>query len=304
MIISDTIHRIVQKFEVFMKQQQTKYSLLLIFATIIWGGAFVAQSVGSTMLGPFAFNCIRFFLGALSLIPAFVYMDVKDGIMTHLYDKYLIKGGIICGLFLFAAAAMQQIGISTTKAGTAGFITTLYIVLVPVFSLALKKKPRKTLWISVAFALIGMFLLCVDGDMVLEVGDLWLLGCSVFYAMQIIAVGKFAPNVDVIKLSFIQFLTCGVLGLIPLLNERPTVTAIADCWVPLCYLGFMSSGLACTLQMEAQKRVNATLACIIMSLESVFSVLFGMILLGERLSVREGAGCIVMLIAVLIAELL
>ncbi len=287
-----------------MKKDQTKYSLLLILATVIWGGAFVAQSVGSTMLGPFSFNCIRFFLGALSLIPAFVYMDVKDGIMTHLYDKFLIRGGIVCGLFLFAAATMQQIGIATTKAGTAGFITTLYIVLVPIFSLALKKKPRKTLWISVVLALVGMFLLCVDGDMVLEAGDLWLFGCSLFYAMQIIAVGKYAPHVDVIKLSFIQFLVCGILGLIPLFHERPGIGTVLDCWVPLCYLGFMSSGLACTLQMEAQKRVNATLACIIMSLESVFSVLFGMVILGERLSVREGIGCIVMLIAVLMAELL
>lgn len=287
-----------------MKQNQTKYSLLLILATVIWGGAFVAQSVGSTMLGPFSFNCIRFFLGALSLIPAFIYMDVKEGIMTHLYDRFLLKGGIVCGLFLFAAAAMQQIGISTTKAGTAGFITTLYIVLVPVFSLALKKKPRKALWLSVSLALVGMFLLCVDGDLVLETGDIWLLGCSVFYAMQIIAVSHYAPHVDVIKLSFIQFVVCGLLGIFPLVGEGPTFAGIIDCWVPLCYLGFMSSGLACTLQMEAQKRVNATIACIIMSLESVFSVLFGMIILGERLSVREGIGCIIMLIAVLTAELL
>ncbi|MBR6395351.1 MAG: DMT family transporter [Lachnospiraceae bacterium] len=287
-----------------MKQRKSKYSLLLILATVIWGGAFVAQSLGAKQLGPFTFNSIRFFLGAIALVPAFVYMDVKEGVMTHLYDKFLIRGGVVCGIFLFAAAATQQIGIATTKAGTAGFLTTIYIVLVPVFSIFFGKKPRKRLWISVALALVGMYFLCVDGALVFEPGDIWLIACSVFYAMQIMAAGKYAPHVDVFKLSFYQFLTCGVLGIIPMILEKPAFSDIIACWVPLCYLGFLSSGLACTLQLEAQKRVNATVASIIMSLESVFSLIFGMLILGESLSIREGLGCGIMLLAVLLTELL
>ncbi|MCR5310449.1 MAG: DMT family transporter [Lachnospiraceae bacterium] len=283
--------------------QRTKYTLLLVLATIIWGGALVAQSEGAQHLGPFTFNVIRFSIGALSLVPAFVYMDKKEGILTHLYDKVMIKGGVVCGLVLFCAAACQQIGMKTSRAGTAGFITSLYIVLVPIFSMVIGKKPSKNLWVAVFMSVLGMYFLCVDGEFSIGVGDVWLLGCAFFYALHILAVGKYAPKVDVLKLSSLQFLTCAILGIVPMILEKPTAGAVMDCWLPLCYTGLLSCGIAYTLQMEAQKRVSMTLATVVMSLESVFTLLFGMLILKETVTLREAIGCVIMLAAVLVAEL-
>lgn len=282
--------------------RQTKYTLLLVLATIIWGGALVAQSEGAKSLPPFSFNLIRFSVGAVSMVPAFIYMDVKEGVLTHFFDKTMIRGGIVCGGFLFAASSFQQIGMATARAGTAGFVTSLYIVMVPIFSILLKKKPQKSLWVAVLMSSIGMYLLCVDGGLQFEIGDLWLLGCAVFYAMHIIAVGHFAPKVDVLKLSCFQFLVCALLGIVPMLLEKPALDAVWACRYPIAYTGLLSCGVAYTIQMEAQKRVNATLATVVMSLESVFTLLFGMIILHERLNLRETVGCIIMLAAVFIAE--
>jgi len=283
--------------------KQTKYTLLLVLATIIWGGALVAQSEGAKVLEPFSFNLIRFFMGAVSMIPAFLYMDYKEGVLTHIYDKTMVKGGLICGIFLFVATSFQQIGMKTARAGTAGFVTSLYIILVPIFSIFLKKKPRKGLWAAVLMSCFGMYLLCVDGGLELEMGDLWLMGSAVFYAMHIMAVSLFAPKVDVLKLSCLQFFTCAALGIIPAFLESPSLDAVWACRIPLCYTGLLSCGVAYTLQMEAQKRVNATLATVVMSLESVFTLIFGIIILHEKLSFRETIGCIIMLAAVLLADI-
>lgn len=280
-----------------------KYSLMLVLTAVIWGAAFVAQKEGMEYLPALSFNGIRSFLGAFALAPVAAFFDKKDGVLTKWTDKTLIKGGLICGLLLFFATGTQQIGITTTAAGKSGFITALYIVMVPIFSLALRKKPGKFIWVSVILATVGLYFLCINGSFSLKSGDIWLFACAMLFAGQILAVDKFAPNVDVIKLSCYQFLVTGLISIIPMIIERPSMNAIVDCWFPIAYAGLFSSGIAYTLQMEAQKKVKPTVASLIMSLESVFSVLFGALILHERLSSRELVGCIIMFAAVILAQL-
>lgn len=279
-----------------------KYTLMLVLTAVIWGAAFVAQSAGMEYVGPFTFNGTRCLIGALVLAPTALIMDKKDGVLTPWKDRNLVLGGLICGVLLFLATSTQQIGIITTSAGKSGFITALYIVLVPIFSIFLKKKPGKLIWLCVLLALIGMYFLCIDGELVLQSGDLWLFACAVLFALQILAVDKFAPNVDIIKLSCYQFMVSGVLSVIPLVLEKPVLGDIFDCWLPILYAGVLSSGVAYTLQMEAQKKVKPTVASLIMCLESVFSVLFGFIILHERLTKREIIGCVIMFCAVLLTQ--
>ncbi len=284
-------------------EKNYKYSLLLALAAIIWGLAFVAQSAGMEYVGPFTFNGIRCFIGALVLLPTALFFDKKDGVLTSWKDKKLIKGGLICGVFLFLATSTQQIGIISTTAGKAGFITAFYIVMVPVFSLFVKKKPGKYVWVSVFLALVGLYFLCIDGEFSLQTGDIWLFACAILFSLQILAVDRFAPDVDVIKLSLIQFLTSGILSIVPLIFEKPVMGDILNCWIPILYAGVLSSGVAYTLQMEGQKRVKPAVASLIMSLESVFSLIFGFIILHERLSLREVLGCAIMFMAVILAQL-
>lgn len=279
-----------------------KYSLLLVLTALIWGAAFVAQSSGMEYVGPFTFNGIRCFIGTAVLFPFACFMDKKEGVLTRWKDRELVLAGLICGVLLFLATSTQQIGIITTTAGKSGFITALYIVLVPIFSILLKKKPGKLIWISVILALIGLYFLCINDEFTIQPGDMWLFSCAILFALQIMAVDKFAPNLDVIKLSCYQFLVSGVLSVIPMILEEPVMSDIIDCWLPILYAGVMSSGVAYTLQMEGQKRVKPTVASLLMSLESVFSALFGFIILGERLSGREIIGCAIMFAAVILAQ--
>ena len=286
-----------------MKKVQVKYSLLLALGALIWGLAFVAQSKGMDYVGPFTFNGLRSFIGAAVLAPFATLIDIKEGVLTSWKSKKLWVAGLVCGVVLFLATSSQQIGIVSTSAGKSGFITSLYIVLVPIFSLALRKKPGKFIWISISLALVGLYFLCVSDTFSLQLTDLWLFACAALFALQIIAVDVFAPDLDVIKLSCLQFLVTGVLSIIPLITERPQMSAIQGCLVPLLYAGVFSSGVAYTLQMEGQKRVDASVASLIMSLESVFSAVFGFIILHERLSARELTGCIIMFTAVILAQL-
>lgn len=286
-----------------MKKNSIIHSFLLVMAAVIWGAAFVAQSAGMDYLGPFSFNGTRSFLGALILVVLALILDAKNGKKTNWTDKRLLMGGVACGIFLFMASSSQQIGIMSTSVGKSGFITALYIVLVPVISLFLKKRPGKFIWLSVLLAVIGLYFLCINGEFKLQVGDLWLFACALLFSLQILAVDKFAPGLDVVKLSCYQFLVCGILSIVPMIFEKPTAGALLDCWLPLAYAGFLSCGVAYTLQMVGQKHVEATLASLLMSLESVFSVLFGFILLHERLSARELIGCVIMFAAVILAQL-
>lgn len=280
-----------------------KYSLMLMLAAIIWGAAFVAQSAGMDYIGPVTFNCIRSFFGSLVLIPIAAFMDKKEGVLTPWKSKELVLAGLVCGIILFFATTTQQIGLVSTSPGKAGFITALYIVLVPVFSLALRKKPGKFIWLSVILAVIGLYFLCLSGTTTLEKGDIWELACAILFACHILVIDKFAPHVDVLKLSSYQFAVCGALSIIPMILEKPEFSCIWDCRIPILYAGVMSGGIAYTLQMEAQKRVAPTVACILMSLESVFSVVFGFLIMKDKLTARELIGCGIMFVAVILAQL-
>ena len=289
----------------FMKGS-LKYSLMLVLTALIWGSAFVAQSEGMDHVGPMTFICIRFIIGGLFLIPIISIFDSrkKKEDITPWSDKSLIKGGVICGVFLFLAASLQQIGIKYTVVGKAGFITAFYIVLVPIFSLFLKKKPGKYIWVSVVIAVAGLYLLCIEpgSGFDLQVADLLLFACAVLFSFQIMAADKYAPMVDPLKLASIEFLVTGVLGIVPMILEKPTLSDIAGAWLPLGYAAFFSSGIAYTLQMVAQRRVKPAVASLLMSLESVFSVIFGFIILREILTIRQGIGCIIMFVAIVIAQ--
>lgn len=289
-----------------MNKHSYKYSLLLLFTAMIWGAAFVSQKAGMDHVGPLTFICIRNFLGSIVLLPVIAFFDKrkpKEEVMPWT-DKNLIKGGVITGIFLFLAASSQQIGMLDTSTGKAGFITTFYIVMVPVFSIFLKKKPGNMIWVSVVIAIVGLYFLCMNpGEkFILQGGDIWLLACAILFAFQILAADKFAPNVDCLKLSAIEFFVVGVLSFVPMLLEKPEISGILSAWVSIGYAGVFSSGVAYTLQMVAQSKVKPAIASLLMSFESVFAVIFGFLILREKLSLFQGLGCIIMFIAVLLAQ--
>lgn len=284
-------------------------NLLLLLTAAIWGFAFVAQKEGGAEMGPLSFNGVRSFLGGgllLLLLPLLDRLGLSQRPSTQQEKKTLWRGGVLCGLALFAATNLQQMGLLTTTAGKGGFITALYIVLVPIFGLTLRRRTTLFNWLGVALAVAGMYLLCLadsglDG---LVFGDLLLVGCAPMLALQILLVDRFAPHADCIRLSCIQFFTVGLLNL-PLMFafETPSLTAMTDCWVSVLYAGLLSSGVAYTLQIVAQKHTHPTTASVLMSFESVFAVLAGAWMLGDRMSSWETAGCVVMFAAVLLAQL-
>lgn len=278
-----------------MKQLKSSFALLL--AAAIWGFAFVAQSEGMRYVGGFTFNCVRSLIGGLVLIPCIFLMRKK-------FERTVLRGGICCGIFLFIASNLQQHGIKYTTVGKAGFITALYIVLVPIFGLFLHKRVGKTVWIGLALALAGLYFLCIDGRFEVGIGDLLVFLCAIFFALQILAVDHFAPRVDCVVLSCIEFLTSGILSAVPMLMcETVSPERLVNAAPPILYAGVMSCGVAYTLQVVGQKNMNPTVASMIMSLESVISVLAGFLLLHQKLSARELVGCVLMFVAVLLSQL-
>ena len=289
--------------------------ILLLLAAVIWGGAFVAQSLGSDSVSPFTFNCMRSFVGALVLVPVFLYNDRRTGIPAPRGKarRRLIAAGLLCGVFLAAAINLQQIGISFADAsqandkanvGKVGFLTALYIVMVPVLGLFLKRRAGARVWISVGIAVAGMYLLCVKEGFSIGTGDASVILCAFMFSCQILAVDAYAPRVDCVRLSCIQFLVCGVLsGICMLIWEKPSLSSVASAWAPILYTGVLSSGAAYTLQILGQKNCRSAAASLIMSLESVFSALFGFLLLGQTMTAREITGCALMLTAVVLSQL-
>ena len=280
--------------------------LLLILAAIIWGAAFVAQKTGGESIGPFALTASRSFLGGLVLIPVIALLGKKaPQPKIHGTKKDLILGGVLCGTVLFAATAFQQTGLTNgTDAGKAGFITALYIVLVPVFSIFLGKKTSLKIWLGVIIAVAGLYFLCVSGTMSIAISDLTVLVCALIFAVHILVIDYFSPRVECLKMSCIQFFVCGILSLIAMVifSEKCTLEALLSALIPILYLGIMSSGVAYTLQIVGQRDTDPTLASILMSLESVFAVLSGAIF-GEMLTIREGLGCVLMFGAIIISQL-
>ena len=286
-------------------------NILLLLTAIIWGSAFVAQKSGMDYVEPFTFNGIRTFIGGLVLIPVIFFMEKKNPPEEISREektkknKELLIGGICCGLALFAASSLQQFGVSYTTAGKAGFITTLYVVFVPIISVLLRKKVRPIMWLCVAMGAVGLYLLCMtDASFRLTFGDTLVLLCAVAFAVHILTVDHFSPKMDGIKLSCIQFLTVGIVSMVCMfIFEHPDIHAILDCAVPLLYDGVLSCGLGFTFQVVAQKHAEPTVASLLMSLESVFAVVFGALLLHETMSMRELSGCLIIFIAVIISQL-
>ncbi len=293
-----------------MKNQQIplKNSLLLLLCAIIWGIAFVAQSVGMDYVGGFTFNAVRSIIGAIVLIPLIFVLNGRKSQTDRISDKKsrrtLLTGGVSCGICLCLASNFQQFGIKYTTVGKAGFITACYIVIVPVIGLFLGKKCSRYIWIAVAMALTGLYLLCITDGFSIGKGDLLVLVCAFLFSLHILVIDYFSPKTDGVMLSCLQFLTCGILSAIPaLILERPHLFSIVAAWQPILYAGIMSCGVAYTLQIIGQKNMNPTVASLILSLESCISVLAGWIILGQKLSVREIAGCIIMFAAIILAQL-
>lgn len=297
-----------------MKKMTVKNVCMLVLTAFIWGVAFVAQSVGMNYIKPFTFSCVRSLLGGIVLIPCIWLLDrlnakaggseEKNKPMTKSEKKLLLTGGVCCGLALCVASNLQQIGIQYTTVGKAGFITALYIVLVPIFGIFLKKKVGLKIWISVAIAVAGLYLLCITEKLTISKGDFLVLLCAVVFTIHIMVIDYFSPKVDGVRMSCIQFLVTGILSSVPMfLFEKPDISAIFAAAVPLLYAGVMSCGVAYTLQIVAQKDADPTVASLILSLESVFSVLAGWVVLKQVLSMKEIAGCILMFGAIILAQL-
>ena len=284
-----------------MKHRKLVSSLMLIVAALIWGTAFVAQRKGMEYAGPLAFNGVRTLIGSLVLLPvALIFRPAKAANL-----RKTLLAGLLCGLCLFMATNLQQIGLTSTEAGKAGFITTFYIILVPVLGLFLRKKTGAVTWLAVAVALGGLFFLCVKpGEVRIAPGDLLVLGCAFFFAVQILVIDFFVQEVDGVLLSCVQFAVDGILSLAAaFLFEKPDFPALFRGWIPLLYTGILSCGVAYTLQILGQKNLHPTVASLLMSLESAFAVLGGWLILHERLTRRELLGCALMLAAVLLVQL-
>ena len=306
-----------------MQKTKIKNSLLLALAALIWGTAFVFQSMGMDHVKPFTFGAARYLLGAAVLSPLVFLRNrnqlrqsqvSRSGESTKLSPavRRAVTGGLICGAALTVASTLQQYGIllyhdtdSATNIGKAGFITALYIVLVPILGLFLKKKCSPLIWVSVGLSTVGLYLLSVtDGLSSVEPADLLLFLCALCFSVQILSIDHFAPLCDGVALACFQFLTAGLLCLVPtIFLEKPAPSDILGAAGSILYVGLFSTGVAYTLQIMGQKGLNPALASLIMSLESTFSVLAGWLLLHQSLSARELAGCVIVFIAILLAQL-
>lgn len=294
-----------------MSAKNSKNFILLFIAALIWGVAFVAQSAGMDYVGPYTFNAVRSLLGGIVLIPCVFLLEHLNGKQEKSNSeqpvkdqpKDLITGGCLCGFVMFVSTSLQQVGILYTTVGKAGFITALYIILVPILGIFLKKKAGLKIWISVLIALLGLYLLCMKGSFSLGKGDFLILICSVCFAVHIMVVDHYTEKVSGTKLSCIQFLIAGSLSsVLMFLFEEPHLADIFAAWLPIAYAGILSCGVAYTLQIIGQRGTDPTIASLILSLESVISVLAGWVLLHQKLSLREMIGCVLMFGAIILAQ--
>lgn len=299
--------------------KKIRNSFLLVLTAFIWGIAFVAQSKGGDAVGPYSFNCIRSLLGGLVLIPVIKILDSlglsSKKPKTKEEKRTLLKGGICCGIALFLASTTQQVGIYLgSGAGKAGFLTATYILLVPIIGIFIGKKCGWNIWIGVLLALVGLYRLCMGDGMSLATSDILIIICALLFSFQILFVDKFSPICDGVRLSCIQFFVSGILGCFPtfFIDMKHSISGIRawapafttlDAWIPILYAGIFSCGVAYTLQIIGQDGLNPTVASLLMSLESVFSVIAGAIILGERMSVRELSGCGLIFVAICLAQI-
>lgn len=287
-------------------KKRLQSSLLLLAATIIWGCAFVAQTVGMDHIGPFTFQAVRCFLAVIALLPVIWLFDGKEKkqYIKKWRDPVLWKAGIPCGLALFVAVALQQVALMYTTAGKAGFITAMYIVIVPMIGLLLGRKVPVTALIGVLLAVAGLYLLSYVGVAQVNIGDVMLVGCAIAFAVQITFVDKYAAQVDGLRLNCAQSLICAILSAVFMfILETPKIGPILQCWLSLCYAGVLSMGLAYSLQIIGQKNLEPTTASLLMSLESVFAALAGWLLLHETMSFIELSGCALVFAAVILSQI-
>lgn len=290
----------------------TRGVFMLTLCAFIWGTAFIAQSVGGDYAEPLTFNCARSILATVFLFGCCLLFDKKAG--KHftvlgsddpIYKDRLIKGGITCGFFLSLACFFQQLGIMYTTVGKSGFITALYIILVPVLSYIFYRRSVSLLQgLSVFVAAVGMYFICINEGFSINKGDLYTLICAFCFAAQIIAIENIIKNLDGVRLSLIQFMTCTVVnGVLMFIFETPSMSNIIAGWAPIAYAGIMSSGVAYTLQIVGQKHVSSLVACMLMSLESAFALVSGWLILGQAMNSREIFGCALVFAAITLAQL-
>ena len=295
-----------------MKHNQVRQVVFPILAAFIWGTAFVAQDLCADSIGTFAFNATRYFVAVLALLVVIAISDRAKKNKPALTaeekkaaNKQLWLGGLCCGVALAIASNFQQAGlVAGTDAGKAGFITALYVVLVPVFGLFFKRKVSLPVWIAVVCSVVALYLLCIKGDFSLAAGDLLILVCAVCFAVHILVIDHFTAYCDGVKLSCLQFLFAGIISAVCMfLFETVDFAAIWSCILPLLYVGIFSCGVGYTLQILAQKDSNPTVVTILLSLESVFAVIAGAIILHQQMTAREYIGCVVMFVAVILAQI-
>lgn len=291
-------------------------NLLLLLTAFIWGIAFVAQDVAMDVMQPFTFNAARTLVAALALLPCIRLLDALEkkrggrvsprrfAALSPAQKRTLVLGGVCCGAALFVGTSLQQLGIRETSAGKAGFVTALYIVLVPLSGLFLGRVVRRAVWLAVGLCTVGLFFLCVTDTFTVGLGDLYLLLCAGAFTVHILVIDHFSPKTDCVRMSCLQFFVASALcAVMMLLFEKPTFASLLRGWVPILYAGVLSGGLGYTLQMVAQRDTDPTVASLLMCLESVFAVLAGWALLGEMLTARELLGCGLMLGGIVLAQL-
>lgn len=294
-----------------MKVNRIRQNVFPVLAALIWGTAFVAQSVSADIVGPFTFNAARsavafvFLLALCALLRRRRRRDFTGSAHARPHARRdLVLGSLCCGAALTVATNLQQKGLETTTSGKAGFITALYIVIVPVAGLLLRRRVPRAVWIGVVLAVAGLYCLCITDDLTISVGDLYILACAFCFSAHILVIDHFTQKVDGVEMSCGQFLVVTVLSLLGMaLTEDPSLAALAQCAGPILYVGLFSSGVAYTLQILAQKDSNPTVVSLLLSLESVFATVAGALILGDRMSGREYFGCVLMLAAVVLAQL-
>lgn len=290
-----------------LKNKSIQSDLLLLLAAVIWGFAFVAQKAGMEHIGPFTFNGIRFLLGGLSLFPLLFLPSNRTSNTENGksgWNRDLRVAGVIAGLVLFVAASLQQVGMVYTTAGKAGFITGLYVILVPVLAIFAGQRTKINIWIGALIAVVGLYLLSVNENFTIQTGDVLVLACALFFALHILVIGRFSKTESIIRLSILQFFTCSVLSLgVAFATEEIEFSGIIAAAIPILYGGIFSVGIAYTLQVAGQKHAHPASASIILSLESLFAVMGGWIILSEQMSARGLFGCGLMLTGMILAQI-
>ncbi len=292
---------------------QSRSNLLLLMTAIIWGSAFIAQSKGADVIGPFTFNTVRYALAVVALLPViYIFSRKRNSENTVDQDiprangtKTLIIGGIATGIALFTASSLQQYAMAFTTAAKAGFITTLYVILVPIVGIFLKKKIRPIIWFCALLAVIGLYLLSIKpGTFSISRGDFFVLLCALAFTGHILIIDYFSPKTDGVKLSCIQFAVVSIASFVAMMmTETFVLSEVLDAIIPLLYTGVLSSSVGYTCQIIAQKKADPVISSLILSLESVFAAIFGALILRESMSGREITGCAIMFVAIIIAQL-